>query len=213
MPNYYPIYVDLEEKEVLVVGGGHVALRKVQTLLEYGAVVTIVSPVLIPELEKLVHNDRCKWLKKEYTETDIGRAVLIYSCTDREEVNARVSRDAHRALRLINVIDDPVKCSFIVPSIFRRGDLSIAVSTGGSSPVVARKIRAELEGLYGEEMEKYLLLLRSWRPKIKQSTLSPEDRVLFWEKVTDGTVLDLIKNKQDEQAKGMIEQCFQSLLA
>ncbi len=212
VPQYYPIYVDLEDQHVLVIGGGSIACRKVQTLLEYGARVTIVSPDLNPELIEIVRSGQCQWLQKEYSQGDIGDAILIYSCTDQEEVNAQVSEDAKADLRLINVVDDPVKCSFIVPSIFKRGDLSIAVSTGGSSPMVARKIRADLEAQYGEETERYLALLKSWRSEIKSSPLSVEEKMRFWEKVTDGEVLDLIKNNQDEKAKGMIQKCFQSLL-
>ena len=212
MPQYYPIYLDLENKQVLVVGGGKIAQRKVETLLEYGAVVTIVSPALTPELQEMVNRNSCVWFKKEYSTEDINNAELIYSCTDQEEVNAQISADAQAAMRLINVVDDPVKCSFIVPSILKRGDLSIAVSTAGSSPIVARQIRAELENLYGDEMSDYLALLKSWRTTIKGS-LPMEKRLLFWEQVTDGTLLNLIKNGQHEEAKGMVKQCFQSLLA
>lgn len=212
MSNYYPIYIDLENKSVLVVGGGLVAYRKVKTLLNYGALVRIVSPKIVPDLKDMIDGEHCLWIPKEYSKEDIQDSVLVFSCTEKEEINARVAQDAKGNSRLINVVDDPDNCSFIVPSIMSRGDLSIAVSTAGSSPLVARQIRQELEGLYGDEMEVYLDLLRTWRQEIKKY-LPLDKRQQFWEKVTDGRVLDHIKNGQLEQAEEVIEDCFRSLLA
>lgn len=212
MSNYYPIYIDLENKPVLVVGGGAVACRKVRTLLDYGASVRIISPRIVPDLKEMIDGEHCQWTPKEYSEEDIQDSVLVFSCTEREEINARVAEDTKRNNRLINVVDDPDKCSFIVPSIMQRGGLSIAVSTAGSSPLVARQIRQELELLYGDEMKVYLELLRTWRQEIKKA-LPSEKRRQFWEEVTDGRVLDHIKKGQLKQAKEVIEDCFRSLLA
>ncbi|MDA8227075.1 MAG: bifunctional precorrin-2 dehydrogenase/sirohydrochlorin ferrochelatase, partial [Desulfitobacterium hafniense] len=178
---------------------------------DLGALVKIVSPCLIPQLEILVDNERCTWVKKEYSLNDIGNAVLIFSCTDLEEVNAEVASDAKDNLRHINVVDDPDKCSFIVPSIMERGDLTIAVSTAGSSPIVARQVRAELETMYGDEMAEYLSLLKSWRADAKKS-LPLNKREKFWQKATDGEVLSLIKAKRLNEAEEVIAGCFRSLL-
>ena len=114
-------------------------------------------------MEQLLDGVRCVWVSKKYSTEDIQDAILVFACTERDEVNAQIARDAKTNYRPINVVDDPDKCSFIVPSILSRGDLSIAVSTGGSSPLVARKIREELEAVYTDEMEIYLDLLRIWR--------------------------------------------------
>lgn len=211
MSQYYPIFMDLKSLPVLVVGGGNVALRKVQTLLQHGALVKIVSPRLIPDLKEMADEKTCFWLEKDYATEDIQEAVLVFSCTEIEEVNARVSRDAKANHRPVNVVDDPEKCSFIVPSIMEQGDLKIAVSTGGSSPIVARQVRAELEALYGQEMAKYLTLLKNWRSHAKLS-LPPEKRSIFWQRVTDGEVRELIKAQQLTEAEGVVEKCFQSLL-
>ncbi|MGI1658641.1 MAG: precorrin-2 dehydrogenase/sirohydrochlorin ferrochelatase family protein [Desulfitobacterium sp.] len=212
MSHYYPIYVELQDKPVLVVGGGTVAFRKVMTLLEHGAIVRIVSPKLNPEIKRLVDGVRCIWLDKEYAADDLQDALLVFSCTEIEAVNEAVAGNANDAFRLINVVDDPDKCTFIVPSIFERGDLSIAVSTGGSSPIVARQIRAELEKCYGEAYKDYLVLLKSWRKDVKNQ-LTAEQKEKFWAQVTDGGVLQLIKNGQLDDAKGVMEKCFRSLLA
>ncbi|WP_206811640.1 precorrin-2 dehydrogenase/sirohydrochlorin ferrochelatase family protein [Paradesulfitobacterium ferrireducens] len=211
MGQYYPIFLDLKDKPVLVIGGGSVALRKVQTLLAHEARVHVVAPEINKELRELIDGKLCLWSSKAYDSQDIKDAVLIFSCTDQEEVNAQVARDAALACRPVNVVDDPEKCSFIVPSILERGDLAIAVSTGGSSPIVARQIRMELEEMYGDEMKDYLALLKSWRPRVKES-LSPAKRRLFWERVTDGQVRSIIKSKRLLEAKGVVEACFRSLL-
>ena len=211
MSHYYPLFMDLENRWVLVVGGGEVAYRKVKTLLAHHALVRIEAPVLNPHLQMLVDNQLCVWVQKEYTEQDIQDAELIFSCTEKEIVNAQVARDARYVFRPVNVVDDPEKCSFIVPSLMERGDLSIAVSTGGASPIVARQIRTQLEKLYGEPMAEYLALLKTWRSEIK-GKLPEFKRRLFWERVTDGAVLEMIKANRLKEAKGVIEQCFQSLL-
>lgn len=210
--SYYPLYLDLENKTVLVVGGGAVACRKVETLLEYGAAVKIVSPRVTDGLEALIDQERCLWIARTYSPEDIHGSVLVFSCTEKEEINARVAGDAKTHNIPVNVVDDPDKCSFFVPSVLKRGDLSIAVSTTGSSPKVAGRIRRQLEEIYGNEMAVYLTLLRTWRREIKDR-LPPEKRLLFWEKVTDGHVLEHIKNGQLDQAKEVIENCFRSLLA
>lgn len=211
MSQFYPIFIDLNSLPVLVVGGGGVALRKVQTLLQHGAIVQIVSPQLVPELKELIDDKTCFWVKKEYSTEDMKDIMLVFSCTEIEAVNAQVSRDAKARYRLVNVVDDPVNCSFIVPSIMERGDLKIAVSTGGSSPIVARQVRAELESLYGNEMAEYLTLLKSWRTKAK-CDLPIQKRTIFWNRATDGEVRKLIKAQRLAEAEGVVEKCFLSLL-
>ncbi len=211
MSQYYPIFMDLEAQPVLVVGGGIVALRKVQTLLDHEAIVHIVSPQLVPDLKALINNHTCFWSEKEYSTDDIQEAILVFSCTEKEEVNAKVSSDANAHYRPVNVVDAPEKCRFIVPSIMEQGDLKIAVSTGGSSPIVARQVRAELQTHYGKEMAEYLTLLKTWRNIVKVS-LSPEKRSIFWNRATDGEVRGLIKAQQLTEAKGVVEKCFLSLL-
>jgi len=211
MSQYYPIFIDLKAQPVLVVGGGVVALRKVQTLMQHGALVHIVSPQIVPELKELIDEKTCFWLEKDYSTEDIQEAILVFSCTEKEEVNAQVANDAKAHHRPVNVVDDPEICSFIVPSIMERGDLKIAVSTGGSSPIVARQVRAELQSLYGLEMAEYLTLLKTWRSLAKRS-LPPEKRSIFWQRATDGEVRKLIKAQRLTEAKGVVEKCFQSLL-
>ncbi|HEY8875641.1 MAG TPA: bifunctional precorrin-2 dehydrogenase/sirohydrochlorin ferrochelatase [Desulfosporosinus sp.] len=211
MSQYYPIFIDILAQPVLVVGGGTVALRKVQNLLQHGALVHIVSPQLVPELKKLIDSETCFWLEKDYSTEDINDSILVFSCTDKEAVNAQVAQDAKAHHRPVNVVDDPEKCSFIVPSIMERGDLKIAVSTGGSSPIVARQVRSELQAIYGQEMAEYLTLLKTWR-SLAKSSLPSVKRSIFWQRATDGEVRRLIKAQRLTEAEGVVEKCFQSLL-
>lgn len=211
MSQYYPIFMNLSAQPVLVVGGGVVALRKVQTLILHGALVRIVSPRLVPELRELIDEKTCSWVEKDYSIEDVQEAMLIFSCTEKQEVNAQVANDANAHHRPVNVVDDPEKCSFIVPSIMEQGELKIAVSTGGSSPIVAQQVRSELQSLYGQEMAEYLALLKTWRSHAKRS-LPSEKRRIFWQRVTDGEVRELIKAQRITEAKGVVEKCFQSLL-
>ena len=212
MAKYYPIYVDIQDQPVLVVGGGTVALRKVETLLAYGAIVRIVSPCLVPELEALVDNRQCFWSCKNYSDEDLQDAVLVFSCTEKEEVNAAVAGQARKQGRPVNVVDDPVKCSFIVPSIWQQGDLCIAVSTGGSSPIMARQIRQEIAAHYGQETAAYLNVLKAWRNRAKEG-LTPDKRQQFWETATSPHVRELVRTGRLDEVKGVIEACFRSLLA
>jgi precorrin-2 dehydrogenase/sirohydrochlorin ferrochelatase len=210
MAIYYPVFINLKDKPVLVVGGGAVAYRKVLGLIECGALVTVAAPALGDELQQVVREGNCQWLCKAYSPDDIRDAWMVFACTENEEVNSRVARDAEAGHCLVNVADDPDRCTFLVPSVLRRGDLSIAVSTSGSSPIAARRIRLDLEKLYGEEIAEYLNILRSWRPKVK-SILPREKRPLFWQRVSDGQVEKLIKDGHVEQAKEVIA-IVQSLL-
>jgi precorrin-2 dehydrogenase/sirohydrochlorin ferrochelatase len=213
MTDYYPLFMNIKDKLAVVVGGGTVAYRKVQTLLDYQARVRLVSPQVIPPLMLLVDDQRCSWSLKEYSLTDLEGAALVFACTDKEDVNNQVALDAEAASCPVNVVSDPEKCSFIVPSIFNNGDLSIAVSTAGSSPFVAQQIRMQLEEQYGDPMmAEYLDLLKTWRPQVKRR-LTEEKRRVFWKEVTDGAVLKMIKANRLKEAKGVVEQCFQSLLA
>lgn len=211
MSHYYPIFMNLKDQQVLVIGGGAVALRKVQTLLQHGALVHIVSPQLVSELKELIDDKTCFWLEKDYAPEDLQEAILVFSCTEKEAVNAQVALDAKVHHRPVNVVDNPEKCSFIVPSIMERGDLKIAVSTGGSSPIVARQIRSELQALYGQEMAEYLTLLKTWR-SLAKSRLAADKRSIFWQQATDGEVRKLIKAQRLTEAEGVVEKCFQSLL-
>jgi precorrin-2 dehydrogenase/sirohydrochlorin ferrochelatase len=149
-PLYYPLFCDLRGRKVLVVGGGNVARRKVETLLGSGADVHVVSPELVPGLGKLVQQERITWHERGFLPEDCDGAWLIIAATDDEAVQQEVFRQAEARQIFCNVVDRPEVCSFIVPSQVRRGDLCLAISTGGQSPALAKALRKRLEAQFPE---------------------------------------------------------------
>jgi precorrin-2 dehydrogenase/sirohydrochlorin ferrochelatase len=142
---YYPVLVDLAGRPCVMVGGGIIAERRVDGLLTAGARVTVISPRLTRALAALAAEGRIEHEAREYREGDLEGADLAFVATDAGEVNAAVAREAGERGVWINAADDPARCTFILPALVRRGDLTVAVATGGSSPALARAIREELE--------------------------------------------------------------------
>lgn len=165
---YYPIFINIQGKKCVVVGGGRVSLRKVKMLLDFGAKVTVISPSIVPELKRLKSKKAIRFVQHDYEPTDLRDAVLVIAATDSEEINRRVAESAKREKALANVVDDPDLSDFIVPSFFRRGDLMIAVSTAGMSPALARKIRARIEKNLGETYGDLLSLVKEVRSALKK---------------------------------------------
>jgi precorrin-2 dehydrogenase/sirohydrochlorin ferrochelatase len=159
---YYPVFLDLRGKDCLVVGGGKVAERKVLSLLRAGADVRVVSPKLTARLEKEKSSGRVRHSSRGFRKSDLKGAFLVIAATDSEEENRKVSEAKDM---LVNVVDRPELCSFIVPSTVRRGPLQLAISTSGASPAMARAIREELEELYGPGFGAYLKHLEAVRAK------------------------------------------------
>ena len=141
---YYPALLDLQGVSCLVVGGGQVGERKVKTLLDCGAIVHLVSPELTPFLEEAVNQGRLRLRASSFAPAQLEGMFLVIGATDDPEVNRMISAEARSRRLLCNIVDRPRECSFIVPAIVRRGDLVIAVSTGGRSPALAKKIREDL---------------------------------------------------------------------
>ena len=142
---YYPVLLDLEGRRCVMVGGGIIAGRRVDGLLTAGARVTVISPRLTRTLAARAAEGRIDHEAREYRDGDLDGADLAFVATDAGEVNAAVAREARARGVWINAADDPARCTFILPALVRRGDLTVAIATGGSSPALARAIREELE--------------------------------------------------------------------
>ena len=165
---FYPMFVDLEGRRCLVVGGGPVGTEKVEKLAEHGAVIRLVSPEVTPELAAHVAAGRvAEHHARPYRPEDLDGCLLVIAATSLDAINRMVWQDAEARGMLVNVVDVPALCNFIVPSIVRRGELAVAVSTGGASPVVAKHIRRDLEERYGPEWEALVALLRELRDDLK----------------------------------------------
>jgi precorrin-2 dehydrogenase / sirohydrochlorin ferrochelatase len=166
---YYPVFWNIAGKKCVVVGGGDVAARKVTRLLDCNAKVCVVSPGLVPELEELKRNRLIDHVNDAYESKYLNGAVLVIGATDDEKINDAISKDAKEKNLPVNIVDDPQKCDFILPSLIERGDLTIACSTGGQSPALARYLREELELVYGEEYAVLASILGQLRTKMEKN--------------------------------------------
>ncbi|MEG3070801.1 MAG: bifunctional precorrin-2 dehydrogenase/sirohydrochlorin ferrochelatase [Candidatus Syntrophopropionicum ammoniitolerans] len=152
MVTHYMISLDLNNRKCLVVGGGKVAERKVRSLLECGAQVYVVSPEIIPSLLSMAAEGSLIYRRGSYKTSDLEDMFLVFGVTGKEEINKQIASDCASRNLIVNIVDDPAKCNFYVPAIVRRGALAIAISTCGKSPLLARRIREELELVYGPSM-------------------------------------------------------------
>lgn len=194
--SYYPVFLNLKNKGCVVVGGGKVAERKVLSLLKSGAEVTVISPELTKRLKKESLSGRIKHIPRRYKKGDLKNAFLVIAATDSNEINEKVSEDAPH---LINVVDVPSLCNFIVPSVVKRGPLTIAISTSGVSPSMAKTIRKELEKLYGPEFARYLNSLKKIRIKTMAEIKDKKERERFLKKLA----ADAWKKFQSSKNKAM----------
>ena len=199
--SYYPLFADLTGRRCLVVGGGTIAQRKVTTLLGYGADVTVISPTATRRLHAYVRSGRIRYVPRVFRPADLAGAWLVYASTDDEAVNESVYRSATRRRIFANVVDQPHRCSFIAPSIMRKDPLIIAVSTGGASPTVAKRLRQQLEQTIGSEYPRLLRLLASLREVAKARLPSYQDRKRYFEAVLDGRVPRLVRARQTHAAR------------
>lgn len=189
---YYPVFLNLSNKRAVVVGGGKVAERKVRVLIRAGASVKVVSPHVTKYLERLRKDGRIHHVKRSYRRGDLKDAFLVIAGTSSASTNAKIARDAHH---LVNVIDTPTEGNFIAPSIVSRGTLTIAISTGGSSPAVAKTIRKELEELYGSEFTHYLRILEKVRRKVMREIQDGKQREKLLKEVASEEIFNAIRKK------------------
>jgi len=198
---YYPVFLDICGKKCVVAGGGEVAARKVTRLLDCGAQVLVVSPQLTPELTALKAESAIEHVAAGYDIQFIEGAVLIIGATDDEKTNAAISSDARSRGIPVNIVDDPQKCDFILPSLVERGDLTLAIGTGGKSPALARYLREELESVYGMEYANLLNILGQLRGKMEKN--AGRGRVWFDELLAGG-LLDAIRKNDAGRVKKII---------
>ncbi len=201
MAKYYPIFLNIQDKKCVVVGGGNVAWRKVCSLKEAGAKVVVVSPDFCPELEKEAGFER---IQQKYATGHLEGAALVVAATDDGEVNKKVYCDAMESGILVNVVDKPEFCSFIVPASVMRGDLCISISTGGASPALARNIREYLERQFGEEYDEFTKLLSEMRRKMLSEIKDESIRRDILQRIAGLDMLEIVKEKGVMEAKKKI---------
>lgn len=203
MPAFFPIFLNIEGQKCVVVGGGAVAERKVMALLECKASVTLISPETTPALGKLAKAGSIERVARAYRKGDLQGVRLAIAATDDVEVNARVASEARERGVLVNVVDDLLLSEFIVPSVLRRGDVTVAVSTGGKSPALARKIRTDLEQKISSGYGPLATLLAELRTSMKER--GTKVNADAWQESLDlAVLLDLVDRGELAEARRRI---------
>ncbi len=203
--DFLPIFFNVRQQSCVVVGGGEVAARKVELLLRAGARVTVVAPQLGATLAQLAGAGTIETRATTFQPEVLDDCLLAFAATNDEAVNRAVSAAA-RARRIpVNVVDRPDLCTFVMPSIIDRSPVVAAVSTGGASPVLARLLRARLETLIPAAYGRLATLVGAFREKVKQKFARPADRRIFWEKVLQGPIAELVFSGQDSAARERLQ--------
>lgn len=194
---YYPIFVNLEEKNCLVVGAGEVGIRKIQSLVDSGAghVTIIETRPASPEMALLLALKNVDFKCREFAETDLDGKFLVIACTSNEGVNQHISDLCALRGILCNIVDQPEKCSFIVPATVKRGDLTVAISTGGQSPAMAKRIRRELQENFGDEYAHLLTLMGGIRPLLLGLELETKDNTAVFRMLVNSEILAALKKR------------------
>ena len=196
---YYPIFLDIKRKPCVVIGGGNVAERKVLSLLDAGARVLVISPELTPALKKLASKKKIGYCPKSYERGDLKGFFLAYSATNNSRVNKAVFKEAKEQAVLLNVVDVPELCNFIVPAVVDRGDLLIAISTSGKSPAMAKKIRQQLEKEFGSEYGVFLGIMGKVRDKLLTISKESDKNKKIFENIVNSPMLEWIRQGRKKE--------------
>ena len=197
---YYPIYLDIEDRAVLIIGGGEVCTRKAETMLKYGAKVTVVSPAFTDELEQWSRDGKVTLRRKHYDESDLDGASIVIASTDDQCINARIARDCRRRRIPVNVVDVTHLCEFIVPAIVETGSIQVAISTGGKSPALARTLKEALKRAIGDEYVEVNDVLGTLRPGAKQVLPTDVDRKRFFDGILAAGILEMLREGRRAEA-------------
>jgi siroheme synthase-like protein len=208
MPDYrgLPVNLLVRGRRVVVVGGGRIAARKIEPLIDLGAVVQVIAPSVVPELRGWVDAGRCSLTERAFAAGDLDGAWLALTATDDPEVNAAVHAAGEAARVWVNSADDPANCSFTMMSVIRRADLVVAIGTGGRSPALAAQLRRMLNEELGPEYEVLLDLLADAREAWRASGRSSESA--DWQRAFDSGIVDLVRAGRVAEAKELLNSCL-----
>jgi siroheme synthase-like protein len=184
---FYIACLKLRGRKCLVVGGGELGLEKAEGLLACDGTVHVISPEVLPEVEELAREGSLTWEQREYGgPEDLEGVFMVIACTDSTDVNIRIFEDAERRAMLVNIVDVPPLCNFILPAIVRTGPLAIAISTAGASPALAKRMKREITELFGQEYAQLALMLNDVRGWAKGTLPTYQDRKAFFEAIVNG---------------------------
>ena len=205
---YYPLFLDLEGRAAVVIGGGTVAARKIESLVRSGARVTVVAPECADEIEQWGRDGAIELRRKRYERGDLDRAVIVIAATSDAATNARVAADCREEHILVNVVDLTEMCDFIVPAVVESGSIQVAVSTGGQSPALARKLKHDLQRLVGPEYGEANDILGNLRDAAKSALPTDGDRKQFFDRLIAAGLVELLReNRHGEAYETVIQLC------
>src|ERR671938_628498 len=203
---FYIACLRLQGRRCLVVGGGEFGLERVGGLLACGGEVTLVAPDAVEPLRELAEEGSIRWERRPYRTEDVDGAFLAIAATGDTDVNIRVFEDAERRATLVNVVDVPPLCNFILPAIIRTGPLAIAISTAGASPALAKRIRDQIADEYGEPYARLDVLLNEVRGWAKGTLPTYQDRKEFFESIVNGDPdpVELLRQGDEQAVRDLI---------
>ena len=197
---YYPIFLDIEDRSVVIIGGGVVCARKAETMLRYGARVTVVAPELHGDIQTYEAEGKIAVRRKRYEPADLDGASIVIASTDDACTNGRIARDCRRRKIPVNVVDVTHLCEFIVPAIVEKGSIQLAVSTGGKSPALARTLKEDLGAMVGPEYDEINNALGSLRKGAKKVLPTDVDRKRFFDGIIAAGILDMLREGRRRDA-------------
>ncbi len=197
---YYPIFLDVENRDVVIIGGGNVCARKAETMLRYGARVTVVAPELTEEIEGWARDGAITIKRKTYDAADLDGASIVIASTDDQRVNEQIAADCRARKIPVNVVDVTPLCEFIVPAIVDSGSVHIAISTGGKSPALARTLKEDLQRMLGTEYAEVNDALGSLRESAKRVLPTDVDRKAFFDGILAKGILDMLRDGRRREA-------------
>ncbi|MCB0880194.1 MAG: bifunctional precorrin-2 dehydrogenase/sirohydrochlorin ferrochelatase [Thermoleophilia bacterium] len=203
---HYIACLNLKGRGALVVGGGHLGLEKTEGLLACGAKVHVVSPEVLPEVEELANEGSIEWSKRDYESTDLEGNLMVIACTDSTDTNIRIYEEAEARSMLVNIVDVPPLCNFILPAIIRTGPISVAISTRGASPALAKRMKREISDLFGTEYAQLAGLLNEVRAWAKGTLPTYDDRKEFFEQIVNGSPdpIELLRAGDEQGVRDLI---------
>ena len=205
---YYPVFLDLKQRNCLVVGAGSVGRRKISTLLESGVKELLIIDSNPPdqELQGLLQNPACIFERREFKDRDLDNRFMVFACSNDKNLNLKISELCRQKNILCNVADQPEQGDMILPALYRQGDLTIAVSTGGHSPALSRKIRQRLESCFGPEYKLLILLLGRIRPLILEISADSATNKDIFRSLADEPILEAIQARDLDRLKGLMQE-------
>ncbi|MDZ7636961.1 MAG: bifunctional precorrin-2 dehydrogenase/sirohydrochlorin ferrochelatase [Bryobacterales bacterium] len=209
MPCYFPVFLNLEGRRCMVIGGSRLAAEKAFSLRACGARVTVAAEVLVDELAEAALLGQVAWIRRQYLPGDMDGFFLVVSAPDDRSINAAIFREAEQRGILFNALDDPPHCQFIFASVHRQGDLVLAISTAGVAPALAVRLRQRFGAELGPEYDAFLRLASEYRDDITTQIPAFPPRRDLWYRIVDSEIVNLLKVGRAEEARALLEQFLQ----